>query len=131
MKSFSIRKIANPNQKNGAASAASQWGDEQKFGMHGQGGNQAAGVAQAHQAQQPSLLTEEEQEALKPKEVTVENPWIYEQTHQEYLDNIKVSKQQAFAPHLIRNFFNLGLASSSCKRNQKASRRAEGKDLLA
>lgn len=89
MKSFSIRKIANPNQKNGAASAASQWGDEQKFGMHGQGGNQAAGVAQAHQAQQPSLLTEEEQEALKPKEVTVENPWIYEQTHQEYLDNIK------------------------------------------
>ncbi len=40
---------------------------------------------------EPSLLTEEEQEALKPKEVKVENPWIYEQTHQEYLENIKVS----------------------------------------
>lgn len=38
-----------------------------------------------------SLLTEEENEALKPKEVKVENPWIYEQTHKEYLDNIKVS----------------------------------------
>jgi hypothetical protein len=24
-----------------------------------------------------------------PKEVVVENPWIYEQTHQEYLENIK------------------------------------------
>jgi len=36
-----------------------------------------------------SLLTEEENEALKPKEVKVENPWIYEQTHKEYLDNIK------------------------------------------
>jgi hypothetical protein len=42
------------------------------------GGTQAAGVAQAQQAQQPSLLTEEEQEALKPKDVNVENPWIYE-----------------------------------------------------
>jgi hypothetical protein len=38
---------------------------------------------------EPSLLTEEEQEALKPTEVKVENPWIYEQTHQEYLENIK------------------------------------------
>jgi hypothetical protein len=34
-------------------------------------------------------LTEEEAQALKPKEVKVQNPWIYEQTHQEYLDNIK------------------------------------------
>jgi hypothetical protein len=25
-----------------------------------------------------SLLTEEEQEKLKPKEIKVENPWIYE-----------------------------------------------------
>lgn len=37
----------------------------------------------------PSLLSEEEQEALQPKQVKVENPWIYEQTHKEYLDNIK------------------------------------------
>jgi hypothetical protein len=27
---------------------------------------------------QPSLLSQEEQEALKPKDVKVENPWIYE-----------------------------------------------------
>ena len=40
---------------------------------------------------EPSLLTDEEVEALKPQEVKVENPWIYEQTHQEYLDKIKVS----------------------------------------
>jgi hypothetical protein len=36
-----------------------------------------------------SLLTKEEEEGLKPKDVKVENPWIYEQTHQEYLENIK------------------------------------------
>lgn len=44
-----------------------------------------------NQAHQPSLLSQEEQEQLKPKDVKVENPWIYEQTHQEYLENIKVS----------------------------------------
>ena len=48
-----------------------------------------------------SLLTEEEQEALKPKEVKVENPWIYEQTHQEYLDNIKVANSSYFAVVLV------------------------------
>jgi hypothetical protein len=68
MKPFSIRKIPNPNGKGGALA-------EERPGM---GGTQAAGVAQAQQAQQPSLLTEEEQEALKPKDVNVENPWIYE-----------------------------------------------------
>lgn len=36
-----------------------------------------------------SLLTEEEHEALKPQEVKVDNPWIFKQTHQEYLQNIK------------------------------------------
>ena len=40
---------------------------------------------------EPSLLTDDEREALKPQPVVVENPWIYEQTHQEYLTNIKVS----------------------------------------
>jgi len=44
---------------------------------------------------EPSLLTQEENDALQPKEVKVENPWIYEQTHQEYLQNIKVSTQIA------------------------------------
>jgi hypothetical protein len=31
-----------------------------------------------NQHHQPSLLSQEEQEALKPKDVKVENPWIYE-----------------------------------------------------
>ena len=48
-----------------------------------------AGTAGGPRAGEPSLLTEEEQEQLKPQEVKVDNPWIYEQTHQEYLNNIK------------------------------------------
>lgn len=87
MKPFSIRKIPNPNQAK-SAQAQSFLMDEQRFGMNG-AATQPSGVAQAQQAQEPSLLTQEEHEALKPKEVTVDNPWIYEQTHQEYLDNIK------------------------------------------
>jgi hypothetical protein len=52
------------------------------------------------------LLSQEEQEALKPKDVKVENPWIYEQTHQEYLDNIKVSGNSIFnLLFKIPNFF--------------------------
>lgn len=61
--------------------------DSMKYGY-------VSGIVQAANTssnQQPSLLTQEEQEALKPKDVKVENPWIYEQTHQEYLENIKVS----------------------------------------
>ena len=34
-------------------------------------------------------LTEEEQRALKPRDVKVDNPWIFKQTHEEYLKNIK------------------------------------------
>lgn len=34
-------------------------------------------------------MTQEENDALQPKDIKVENPWIYEQTHQEYLHNIK------------------------------------------
>jgi hypothetical protein len=54
---------------------------------------------------QPSLLSQEEQEQLKPKDVIVENPWIYEQTHQEYLENIKVS----FSRRALRSFDALDL----------------------
>jgi hypothetical protein len=39
-------------------------------------GTQSVGSAQG--PGEPSLLTEEEQEALKPLDVKVENPWIYE-----------------------------------------------------
>jgi hypothetical protein len=60
----------------------------------------------ASSQQQPSLLSQEEQEALKPKEVKVENPWIYEQTHQEYLENIKVS-QLVLAPLALDLLFKM------------------------
>lgn len=89
MKPFSIRKIPHPGQqKNGAPQNGTMPG-EPSLGVSGSATGLASGVAQAQQAQQPSLLTEEEQEALKPQDVKVDNPWIYEQTHQEYLDNIK------------------------------------------
>ena len=36
-------------------------------------------------------LTPEEIAALQPKKTKVVNPWIHEQTHHEYLENITVS----------------------------------------
>ena len=50
---------------------------------------------------EPSLLTQEENDALQPKDVKVENPWIYEQTHQEYLQNIKVSVNRQVSTKLL------------------------------
>jgi hypothetical protein len=44
-------------------------------------GDAAATTKMINTGEGPSLLTEEENEALKPKEVKVDNPWIYEQTH--------------------------------------------------
>lgn len=44
-------------------------------------GDAAAANMTTNNGHGPSLLTEEENEALKPKEVKVDNPWIYEQTH--------------------------------------------------
>ena len=81
MKNFSIRKATNPSQLKASVDAS---GESQKQGL---AGSMSGNVASADH--EPSLLTEEEKEALKPKEVKVENPWIYEQTHQEYLENIK------------------------------------------
>ena len=40
--------------------------------------------------EQPSHLTAEEEEMLKPKELKVVNPWIHEATHKEYLEQVKV-----------------------------------------
>lgn len=42
-------------------------------------------------------LTEEDVAGLQPKKTKVVNPWIYEQTHQEYLENITVSALFKFA----------------------------------
>lgn len=82
MKNFSIRKATNPNQLKGVQASADFSEQDLK----------ASANQSAMAKNEASLLTQEEQEALKPKEVKVDNPWIYEQTHQEYLENIKVSK---------------------------------------
>ena len=54
--------------------------NEDQFKYAAKGGD-AAAAKMIHTGEGPSLLTEEENEALKPKEVKVDNPWIYEQTH--------------------------------------------------
>lgn len=55
--------------------------NEDQFKYAAKGGDAAAANKKTNNGQGPSLLTEEENEALKPKEVKVDNPWIYEQTH--------------------------------------------------
>ena len=67
-----------------------------------------------------TLLTKEEEEALKPKDVKVENPWIYEQTHQEYLENIKVSQ---ISNMTIQNFLTLKIMVKRSKTRQKTKPR--------
>ena len=54
---------------------------DDQFKYAAKGGDAAASMNGVSNNHGPSLLTEEENEALKPKEVKVENPWIYEQTH--------------------------------------------------
>ncbi len=46
---------------------------------------------------QPIELTEQELAGLKPKAKDVVNPWIHEQTHQEYLVNVTVSADPLLA----------------------------------
>ena len=70
MKNFSIRKATNPSQLKASVDMS---GESQKQGL---AGSMSGAIANADDG--PSLLTEEEKEALKPKEVKVENPWIYE-----------------------------------------------------
>jgi len=41
--------------------------------------------------QEETVLTPEEIAALQPKKTNVVNPWIHEQTHKEFLQNIVVS----------------------------------------
>ena len=65
VKNFTIRKATNPNQRGAQASA-----DVTERSV--------ITSTKAYHSQQPSLLTQEERDALVPKEVKVENPWIYE-----------------------------------------------------
>jgi peptide methionine sulfoxide reductase MsrA len=52
-------------------------------------GDQQQAIADAHM--QASSLTEDQLNKLLPQEVKVVNPWIHDQTHQEYLEKVTVS----------------------------------------
>ena len=76
MKNFSIRKATNPAQLKGLRGSGDNLEGSLKKGQFSGVGTQSVGSVQG--PGDPSLLTEEEQEALKPQDVKVENPWIYE-----------------------------------------------------
>lgn len=61
-----------------------------EIGNISRGGNQE-GNGQYRYNDQPSLLSNEENEALIAKDVQVVNPLIYQATHKEYLEGVKVS----------------------------------------
>ena len=54
------------------------------------GGGDGDGEYNGNQQEQPSMLSQEENDALQPKEIKIVNPWIHEATHKEYLENVKV-----------------------------------------
>jgi hypothetical protein len=102
IKNFSIRKANHPNRMQASADQGEESmmnnglaGDHISPRANGKMNGHQNGLSMKHNNEN-SLLTKEEQEALKPKDVKVVNPWIYEQTHQEYLENIKVSIDVSF-----------------------------------
>lgn len=66
-------------------------------------GDQQAAIAAANA--QNSSLTEEQLNKLLPQEVKVVNPWIHDQTHQEYLE--KVTGLPARHANLIKKHKNV------------------------
>lgn len=87
MKPFTIRKAVVPGQGQRQQEASA----DAKFGVDETADREVQSQLQsAHPLN--SNLTEEELDLLKPKTVQVVNPWIHEQTHKEYLENITVSR---------------------------------------
>lgn len=82
VKPFIIRKSQHGGAAEGSNFNATVTGhaDASKYNKTAKG---------AQNDEEPSLLTDEQKEQLQPKEVKVVNPWIHEQTHQEYLENVK------------------------------------------
>ncbi len=75
MKQFSIRKSSKPLAgKNKGPGAGDDLHTEEERSQSGS-----------------PVLTKQERAALGLEELKVTNPWIHEQTHQEYLENVKVS----------------------------------------
>jgi hypothetical protein len=99
MKQFSIHKVNKPVMRPRGAEGDEEMSDANKYysGMDGVGDidagetNAGAMSGSMRAANDASLLTAEEQEALQPKEIKVVNPWIHEATHKEYLESVKVS----------------------------------------
>lgn len=78
---------ADASQKYASAPAGMRGEDEDRYGS-GAEDVQMGSEAQDHQYGDIPNLTTEEIAALQPKKTKVVNPWIHEQTHQEYLENI-------------------------------------------
>lgn len=62
-------------------------------GLDNQADNATSGLPQ-----EETVLTPEEIATLQPKRTNVVNPWIHEQTHKEFLQNIVVSNVQTPTP---------------------------------
>ena len=99
MKQFSIHKVNKPVMRPRAGADGDEEMVDAKYhsAMDGVGDVDAEMMASVGMsgsmrgANNASLLSAEEQEALQPKEIKVVNPWIHEATHKEYLESVKVS----------------------------------------
>lgn len=100
MKPFTIRKATQPGKgvptvHHDAADPGSKYASapverEDRFGDGDDGAPQDPDAQEFPFGDIPHL-TQEEAAGLLPKKTKVVNPWIHEQTHQEYLENITVS----------------------------------------
>lgn len=100
MKPFTIRKATQPGKgvptvHHDAADPGSKYASapverEDRFGDGDDGAPQVPDAQEFPFGDIPNL-TQEEAAGLLPKKTKVVNPWIHEQTHQEYLENITVS----------------------------------------
>ncbi len=107
MKPFTIRKATQPGKgvpvvHHDAAYPGSKYATAPVERGEDRFGNGVDGAPQDPNAQEFPFgdipnLTQEEAAELLPRKTKVVNPWIYEQTHQEYLENITVSELSNFA----------------------------------
>ena len=82
MRNVTIRKAKNPAMMSNEGHPAQDYGISEFDPKRAYSSMQPSSSQPQIQTQHgPSLLSEDEQNALKPRPVKVENPWIYEQTH--------------------------------------------------
>lgn len=80
-------------------------------GLDNQADNATSGLPQ-----EETVLSPEEIAALQPKRTNVVNPWIHEQTHKEFLQNIVVSNVQTPIPSALM----LGIARATHLRAERS-----------